>query len=152
MIIEGQVGVAAPPQRIFDALIDPSTWFDIDPTLVDVTPREPISLGTTGTMRNRRGPGMTATATWTTTEFVPGARLTQHLRGFGYELTETIELTAEAPGTQMTVVTTLIPTSLAGRVMVALSRRIVERDLQSRFARLKALVESPPGVVSGLPN
>ena len=71
--------VAAPPQHVFEALADPATWFIIDPTLVDVNPRERLALGTTGTMRNRRGP-LTATATWTTTELIPGARLVQHLK------------------------------------------------------------------------
>ena len=62
------------------ALADPATWFIIDPTLVDVNPRERLALGTTGTMRNRRS-ALTATVTWTTTELVPDARLVQHTQG-----------------------------------------------------------------------
>ena len=143
MIIERRIGLEAEPQRVFDVLVDPATWFTIDPTLVDVSPRERITLGSSGTMRNRRGPGMTATVRWTTTELEPGVRLTQHLIGMGYELTESVELSAGSPGTQMAVVDTLVPTSFAGRVMVALSRGIMERDLASRFERLRALLESP---------
>ena len=142
MIIEDRIAIGVPPQRVFDVLADPATWFVIDPTLVDVTPREPITLGSTGTMRNRRGPGFTAKVSWTTVEFVPGARLVQHLRGSGYELSEAVVLSVDGLGTQMTVVDTLVPTSLAGRLMVSLSRGIMERDLASRCARLKALLEA----------
>jgi uncharacterized protein YndB with AHSA1/START domain len=142
LVIEGRASVAAPPQDVFEALADPATWFIIDPTLVDVSPRERLALGTTGTMRNRRGPGLTATVTWTTTELIPGARLVQHLEGFGYELTESVTLSVDTLGTQVTVVDSLIPTSFAGRLMVAMSRGIMERDLQARFTRLKALLET----------
>ena len=142
MIIEGRIVIGAPPQRVFDALADPATWFVIDPTLIDVTPREPITLGSTGTMRNRRGPGFTAKASWRTVEFVAGSRLVQHLRGSGYEMTEAVEMAADVAGTQMTVVDTLVATSLAGRLMVALARGIMERDMASRCARLQAMLES----------
>jgi hypothetical protein len=141
MIIEGRVIVAASPEHIFEVLADPTTWFAIDPTLIDVTPRDRIVLGASGMMRNRRGPRMVVTVTWSTTEYVVGRRLSQYLRGFGYELTESIDLTPTAAGTEMTVVDTLTPTSLVGRVMIATSRGIMERDLRSRFARLQALLE-----------
>jgi hypothetical protein len=42
----------------------------------------------------------------------------------------------------VTVVDSVIATSFPGRLMVAMSRGIMERDLQARFARLKALLES----------
>ena len=144
MIIEGRITVAALPERVFSILVDPTTWFEIDPTLIEVTPRERVVLGATGTMRNRRGPGIVATVRWTTTEYVAGRCLSQHLRGFGYELTESIDLVPVASGTEMTVVDTLVPTSIAGRMMVAASRGIMERDLRSRFARLQALLDSVP--------
>jgi len=141
MIIEGRSTISAPPDHVFALLIDPATWFQIDPTLVDVTPRDPIVLGSTGTMRNRRA-GFVASATWTTTEFVPGVRLVQATRGRGYELTESIDLAASGTGTEMTDVITLVPTSIVGRLMVATSKGILERDLRSRFTRLQELIET----------
>ena len=85
--------------------------------------------------------GMTAKATWTTTEFEPPIRVTQYLRGMGYELTESVRLTAVDGGTDMHVVDTLLPTSLGGRVFVAMSRGIMKRDLRARSQRLKAILE-----------
>lgn len=128
MIIQAEISIAADRHHVFDALADPATWFTIDPTLIDVTPRTPLTLGAIGTMRNRRGPGMVATASWRTTELEPGARLTQYLAGMGYELWETVELVSDGDGTHLTVIDTLVPTSILGRLMVAFSRGIMERD------------------------
>ena len=144
MIIEDSVEVAAAPGRVFDILVDPVTWFKLDPTLVDVTPRKTLALGSTGTMRNRRAPGLVAKASFTTVTFVPGVNVTQELRGWGYKLTEAVALSAHGTGTRMTVTDTLVPTSLGERLMVALSRGIMERDLRTRFAALKALLDAEP--------
>lgn len=141
MIIEGTARIAAPRDQVFDVLADPARWFDVDPSLVDVSPRARIALGSGGIVTNRRVLGMTATVTWTTTAFDPPARLTQLLRGMGYELTEAVDLRSMDGGTEMRVVDTLIPTSLGGRLMVALSRGIMQRDLERRFMRLKTLME-----------
>lgn len=142
MIIQAEISIAADRQLVFDALADPATWFAIDPTLIDATPRTPLTLGATGTMRNRRGPGMTATVSWRTTELEPGARLTQYLVGMGDELGETVELASDGAGTHLTVVDTLVPTSIVGRLMVAFSRGIMERDAQARCTKFKALLEA----------
>lgn len=141
MIIEGRIRIDAPAQRVYDLLADPEAWFRIDPTLVDASPRTPLSIGSTGTLRNRRGPGFVATASWTTTELVPCERITQHLRGSGYEMTESVTLEADGGGTTMVVVDEVWPTSFAGRLMVATARGIMRRDMTSRCALLKSEVE-----------
>ena len=140
MIIEGTTHIAASPEQVFELLEDPTRWSEYDPTLVEATPRERLTVGATGIVRNRRM-GVTAKATWTTTEFEPPVRVTQYTRGMGYELTESVQLTAVDGGTDMHVVITLLPTSLGGRAFVAMSRGIVERDLQARSQRLRALLE-----------
>lgn len=146
MIVRVEAEIGAPPMAVFDALADPATWFTIDPTLVAVTPSSPLQLGASGTTRNRRGPGMVVTALWRTTEFEPGARLTQSLVGMGYELSESVEFARTTDGTHLTVTDTLVPTSIVGRLMVAFSRGILERDARARCARLKVLLEGDPHV------
>jgi uncharacterized protein YndB with AHSA1/START domain len=141
MIIESRIRIEASPVRVYDLLVDPDAWFRVDPTLVEVTPRTPLSIGSTGTLRNRRG-GLVATATWTTTELVRGERITQHLRGWGYEMTEAVTLEPDGDGTTMVVIDEVWPTSLAGRLMVATARGIMRRDLTSRCALLKAEAEA----------
>ena len=141
MIIEGRVAIARTPQEIFDVLVDPAAWSTLDAALVDVVPRDLVVPGSTGTMRRRVGLGLTVTTAWENTEFVPGARLENLIKGFGYELRETIVLAADPIGTQVDVIDTLIPTSLVGRAMVAVSRGIIERDLHRRFAKLKVVLE-----------
>ena len=141
MIIEGRIRIGVQPRRVYDLLADPEAWFRVDPTLVDVSPRTPLFVGSTGTLRNRRGPGFVATASWTTTALVPGERITQHLRGSGYEMTETVALEADGEGTMMVVVDEVWPTSLHGRLMVAMARGIMQRDMTSRCALLKSEAE-----------
>ena len=142
LIVEGQVAIARTPREVFDVLADPATWSAVDAALVDVTPREPLVPGASGTMRRRVGPGLAVTTRWENTEFLPGTRLENLITGYGYELRETVTLWAESDGTRMTVVDALTPTSLVGRAMVAVSRGIIERDLHARFAGLKALLEA----------
>ena len=142
MIIEWRIRIDVPAQRVYDLLVDPEAWFRFDPTLVDVSPRTPLFVGSTGTLRNRRGPGFVATASWTTTELVPGERITQHLRGSGYEMTESVTLEAGGEGTTMVVIDEVWPTSLPGRLMVATARGIMRRDMTSRSALLKSEAEA----------
>jgi len=140
MIIERTTHIAAPPERVYEYMVDPTHWFEYDPTLVEATPGDRLQIGTSGIVRNRRM-RMTAKATWKTTELEAPVRVTQYLRGMGYELTEAVRLTAVDGGTDMQVVDTLLPTSLGGRVFVAMSRGVMERDLRARSQRLKALLE-----------
>jgi hypothetical protein len=142
LIVETNVAIARQPEAVFDVLADPSKWSDLDAALVEVVPRERLALGSSGMVRRRVGPGLTVRTAWEITAFVPGARFENLIAGFGYELRETVVLAADAIGAQVAVVDTLVPTSLVGRAMVAVSRRIIERDLHARCAKLKSLLEA----------
>ena len=87
---------------------------------------------------------MKVTTAWENTRYEPGACLEMLIRGMGYELTETVDFAAIPTGTTVTVVDDLIPTSFVGRVMVAMSGGIIERDLTARLGRLKAMLEAGP--------
>lgn len=142
MIVERRIEIARPPGAVFDELADPTTWATHDPALLEVRPRDRLVHGATGTMRRKVGPGMKVTTAWENTRFEPGACLEMLVRGSGYELTETVDFAATPTGTTVTVVDDLVPTSLVGRVMVAMSGRIIERDLTARLDRLKAMLET----------
>jgi carbon monoxide dehydrogenase subunit G len=142
MIIEGRITIASTPQNVFDVLTDPAAWATLDAALVEVTPLTRLVPGTSGSMKRRIGLGLTVTTAWTNTDFVPGARLENRITGFGYELREGVTLASAGDGTQLTVVDTLVATSLVGQAMVAMSRRIIRRDLDARFAKLKSLLET----------
>ncbi|MDP9483142.1 MAG: SRPBCC family protein, partial [Chloroflexota bacterium] len=138
MIVERRIDIGRPPEAVFDVLADPTTWATHDPALIDVQPRDRVVPGATGTMRRRAGLGMTVTTSWENTTYDPGACLEMLVRGSGYELRETVQFVATPTGTTVTVVDDLVPTSLVGRVMGALSGGIIERGLDARLARLKA--------------
>jgi hypothetical protein len=137
-----RVWLASTPQDVFDVLKDPKNWFVLDKALVDVSPRDPIVAGAAGTMRHHRGPGMNVTTSWENIAFEPGVRLDNRVVGPGYKLRESVSLESAGGGTHMTVVDSVVSTSLFGRLMVAFSRRIMERDLRARCANLKTLVET----------
>lgn len=144
MIVAGEVEIARGPQAVFDVLADPATWATHDPALVDVRPRDRLIPGATGTMRRRVGIGMVVTTSWENTHYEPGVRLEMLVRGSGYQLRETVTFAATSTGTIVSVMDNLTPTSLVGRVMVAMSGRIIDRDLNARLARLKAMLEAAP--------
>jgi hypothetical protein len=64
------------------------------------------------------------------------------ITGPGYELTETTTLEATTDGTRTTIVDVLQPTSLGGRLFVALSGPFIRRDLRARSERLRSLLEA----------
>ena len=63
--------------------------------------------------------------------------------GAGYGMTEAATLEPSATGTRATFVERVWPTSIPGRLMVALSSGIMRRDLAKRATLLKAALESP---------
>ena len=96
----------------------------------------------TGRFLHRRI-GLPARSTWHVTELDAPRRLRVEIRGMGYGMTEEADLEATPSGTRVRFVDRVWPTSLAGRVMVALSGGIMRRDLRERAARLKAVLDQP---------
>jgi hypothetical protein len=139
--LSNQLDVARSPADVFDFLADIDSFRVLDPALVAVSPGGRLTEGLSGTFTHRRG-GMTARTTWRVTEFAPPALLEVAIRGAGYEMTERASLVPLGSGTRATFVDRVWPTSLAGRVLVALSGGIMRRDLRARAGRLKAILES----------
>ena len=143
MIATLSMDIARPPASVYATLVDQDTWAALDPALLEITPRGSVAVGMSGTMR-RRVAGMRVTNGWTVTELEPGARVGMRLTGVGYELIETTTLEAITGGTRATIEDTLRPTSLGGRLFVAVSGPFIRRDLHARSDRLKALLEATP--------
>jgi uncharacterized protein YndB with AHSA1/START domain len=133
--------IARSPEEVFAFLVDIESFKTLDVALVDVTPQGKLAAGLTGTFTHRRG-GMTARTTWRVTEFEPPDRLEVAIRGAGYEMTERAILESSASGTRATFLDRVWPTSLPGRLLVALSGGIMRRDLRARAARLKEALET----------
>ena len=69
--------------------------------------------------------------------------LVVEIHGSGYGMTEAATLGPIADRTRATFVETVWPTSLAGRLLVALSGGVIRRDLRPRSERLRAVLEQP---------
>ena len=141
--VAATVTIRSTPQRVYDVLVDPATWQTLDPTLLEMTPREPLAVGSHGTMVNRRAGGMRITTAWDIVELIPGSRYTCRIVGRGYEFVETVDLAPADGGTTVAVKDDLWSTSLSGRIMVPMSAGIIRRDLERRLERLKAMLETP---------
>jgi carbon monoxide dehydrogenase subunit G len=136
-----ELDLARTPDAVFALLADPESFRAVDPALIDYGPREPLAAGAEGWFRHRRG-GMTANTTWRVTVHDAPTRLEVAITGSGYQMTESAHLEATATGTRATFIDRVWPTSLPGRVLVALSGGIMRRDLRDRAARLQALLEA----------
>ena len=141
MIIEGEVRIGRAPQAVFDFLADTDRWARIDQALVRSSVSGRVDLGTRGKLTHHR-PGTKVTTEFEVTAFEPSKWFEVTITGVGYELRETVRLEAIDEGTLVRVRDVLEPTSLVGRVLVAISGRTVRRDLAARRASLKAVLES----------
>ena len=130
------------PAEVFAILADPANLRVVDPALVDFSPSGQLSAGLQGTMAHRRGP-MIARTSWTVTEHDAPRSLVVEIQGSGYGMTEAAILEPSDGGTRATFVDRVWPTSLAGRLMVALSGGIMRRDLRARAERLRTALEQP---------
>jgi polyketide cyclase/dehydrase/lipid transport protein len=140
-----EIDLPREPGAVFAFLISPEGLHGVDPALVDYGPPGAITAGGSGWFKHRRG-GMTARTTFRVNLFEPPHRLEVQISGMGYGLAETAELEATQTGTRARFVDRVWPTSLPGRLFVALSGGILRRDLQARSARLRRLLEEPsPG-------
>src|SRR6476661_4750377 len=125
-----EIDVERDPGAVFDFLTSPEGLRAVDPALVDYGPPGPIAAGGTGWFAHRRG-AMVARTTWRVTGFEPPTHLEVEIAGMGYGMTEGADLEATATGTRARFVDRVWPTSIAGRVLVALSGGIMRRDLRA---------------------
>ena len=136
-----ELDVARPPGDVFALLVDPDYFRVLDPALIDHGPSSPLTAGSEGWFKHRRL-GMTARTTYRVTDFAAPNRLEVAISGMGYAMTEAAELQAIPTGTRARFVDRVWPTTLPGRLLVALSSGIMRRDLRARAARMKALLEA----------
>ena len=141
MIIEGRIDIARSPDDVFDYLADMGNWKAIDKALLKVSPDGAVGLGSSGTMTHKR-PGVKVKTSWEVTAFERAGRFEILVTGFGYALRETVTLTEIPSGARVDITDLTLPTSIVGRVMVAVSGRTIRRELEVRNQRLKTLLET----------
>jgi uncharacterized protein YndB with AHSA1/START domain len=140
--IESTLELTRPPDEVFDYLADTRSFKEVDAALVEFEPQGRLEYGMTGRFLHRRN-GLPARSTWHVIELDAPRRLSVEIRGMGYGMTEAADLEATPSGTRVRFVDRVWPTSLAGRVMVALSGGVMRRDLRARAERLTAILEQP---------
>ena len=139
--IETVLEIARSPTEVFDFLTDTGSFTVLDPALVEFAPHGRLAQGMTGRFLHRRG-GLPARSTWTVRELLAPRRLLVEIRGMGYGMTEAAEIEGTPNGARARFIDRVWPTSLAGRLLVALSGDIMRRDLRARADRLRRILES----------
>jgi len=143
VIAEHSLQIGRSSAQVYAFLVEQDSWAALDPATVDITPRGEVHTGMTGTI-TRRVIGLRVKNGWLVTELDPSARLGMRITGPGYALTETTTLESTPDGTRATVVDVLEPTSIGGRLLVAISGPFIRRDLRARTGRLKSPLEADP--------
>jgi len=136
-----ELAVRTPIGRVFEFLTDTANFHALDDALVDFGPPGPLSAGRVGWFRHRRGV-MTARTTWTVTALEAPTDISVEVRGMGYAMTETARLASTPTGTSVTLTERIWPTSLPGRLLVALSGGVMRRDLRARLERLRSALSA----------
>lgn len=144
VIAERSIDVGRPPTEVYEFLVDQDNWAALDPATLDVTPRGEVHEGMTGTVTRRVG-GRRVKNGFLITALVPDSLVSMRITGPGYALTETTTLEAASEGTRVSIVDVLEPTSLGGRVFVAVSGPFIRRDLKARSERLRSLLGDAAG-------
>jgi hypothetical protein len=143
VIAEHSLEIVRSPAEVYAFLIDQDNWAALDPATMDITPRGAVHEGMTGTI-TRRVARLRVRNGFLVTELEPDTRLGMRLTGAGYALSETTTLEATPNGTLATIVDVLEPTSLGGRLFVAVSGPFIRRDLKARSERLRSLLGAAP--------
>ena len=132
--------VDAPPQRVWEVLVDVARWPEWAPTVDSVERLDdgPLAVGSRAVLRQPRLPK----ATWTVTEVVEGRSVTWESTGPGIRSVAVHEVVAEDAGSRVTLgLTQLGP---MGAVAALVWRRLTQRYVDLEAESLDRRVTNPP--------
>lgn len=129
--LQHSVTIAAPPERVWAALVDVERWPERIPT-VDAVERldaGPLAVGSRTRLRQPR----LSEAVWTVTELVDGVSYTWESRSPGVTVTASHVVEPHAVGSRLTLALTVSgPVSGVGWLLTrSLTRRYVETEATS---------------------
>ena len=142
--LETVLEISRPTTEVFDFLADTANFKALDAALEEVEPHGRLVEGGNGRFLHRRN-GFPARTTWRVLRLEAPRLLSVEVRGMGYAMTERIELEGTPTGTRARFAERVWPTSVAGRLLVALSGGIMRRDLRARADLAKSVLESESG-------
>lgn len=134
--------VDAPPERVWEVMIDVARWPEWTPTVTSVEPLDggPLAVGSRVRIRQPR----LATATWVVTEVAPGHRFTWEATAPGIRSVATHEVVAEGYGSRVSLAVT--QHGPMGAVAALVWRRLTQRyvDLEAVCLGRRATGQPPP--------
>jgi carbon monoxide dehydrogenase subunit G len=139
--VSGSFTVDRDRASVYDFLTDSANFAVVDAAMVDHSPEGRLAEGTEGWMRRRVLGPMKVRTSWRVAALEPDRKITVDIRGAGYTMRESVELTDAGSGTEVRVLDSLTGTSLPGRLFVMASRGFVRRDIEARGRRTQAALE-----------
>lgn len=136
--LQRTVTIAAPPERVWAAVVDVERWPDRIPTVDSVERLDagPLAVGSRTRLQQPRLP----TAVWTVTELTDGSSYTWESRSPGVTVTATHVVEPHPDGTQLTLsVKVSGPISGIGWLM---TRSLTKRYVETEAASIKSVAES----------
>lgn len=133
------VDIAAPPDRVWDVIIDISRWHEWTPSITSITRLDegPLAIGSTVVIRQ---PGLPP-ARWKVSAIEPNRSFTWVSRGPGFQSIARHSVEQTASGSRATLSIEL--KGLFGGLLGRLTRDITERYIGYEAAGLKARSENP---------
>jgi carbon monoxide dehydrogenase subunit G len=137
--LQRTVTIAAPPERVWEVVIDVERWAERIPTVESVERLDagPLAVGSRTRLRQPRLPE----AVWTVTELTEGSSYTWESRSPGVTVTAAHLVEPHPDGSRLTLDLTVSgPMSLVGWVM---TRSLTKRYVETEAASIKKAAEAP---------
>ena len=132
--------INAPPQRVWEVLIDVARWPEWTPTILAVTRLDdgPFHVGSRARIRQPKLP----TALWEVTEIVDGSEFIWEAKGPGMKTTARHQVVPDLTGSQVTL--SIEQTGPVGAVAALVWRRLTQRYIEVEAASLDDRITRAP--------
>ena len=138
--LEHSVTIAAPPERVWDVLVDLDQWPTRIPTVESVQRLDdgPLTVGSRTQLTQPR----LGTAEWTVTELTAGSSFTWESNSPGVSVIASHLVEPHTEGSRLTLAVTVSgPLSGIGWLM---TRSLTKRYIETEGASIKEAAENPP--------
>ncbi|HEX8867379.1 MAG TPA: SRPBCC family protein [Lentzea sp.] len=137
--LQHTVVIAAPPERVWDLIVDVERWPERIPTVDSVERLDdgPLALGS----RTKLSQPRLSPAVWTVTELTEGSSYTWESKTSGVTVVASHDVEPHADGCRLTLALT-VSGALAG-IGWLMSKSLSKRYVETEAASIKAAAETP---------
>jgi carbon monoxide dehydrogenase subunit G len=139
--VTAEVQINKPATTVYKFLADTSNWHKTDDSVIDVTPKGPVSKGSKGTETRKMG-GRTIEGTWVITDLVPDRKIAMDWAGPGMSGTGTNEIEGSGANTRLKFSMTYKTKGLMMWLMAPMIKREFNKTTGAMMQKTKASIEA----------